>query len=105
MNRNEIIKIGDNVKIIAWGRIYSSFQTAAIFMKLKKFVYGYNKKSHKDTIYTVINTYSNNQILAITDEIVDLIIGVEGVEKIILIPRVPEEPQLFDINNLYPYTD
>jgi hypothetical protein len=103
---NEKIQIGDLVKIINWGQLYSTYQMAASYMKLKKFIQGYNKRSHKDIIYTVINTYNNEKILAITDNTVDLIIGVGGVELAKKIPLIPEEakvPQLFDINNLYPY--
>lgn len=103
------ILIGDQVKITGWGQLYSTFRTAASDMKLNKFEYGYNKRSEKDTIYTVINKYDNRQgydILGISDGIRDLVIGIAGVERVQPLKPKEEEPiQFFDINNLYPYKD
>jgi ABC-type amino acid transport substrate-binding protein len=109
MNLDVIVKIGNTVKIINWGQLYSTYQAAATYMKLKKFKQGYNgpDRRGKDIIYTVVNTYQSGQILAITDGIVDLIIGRTGVtltERLPLIPEKAKGPQLFDADNLYPYT-
>lgn len=111
MTPDLFVKIGDVVKIVDWGQLYSTYQIAATHMKLKNFKYGYNGvdfRKNKDIIFTVINTYQSGKILAITDGAVDLIIGRVGVtltEKLPLIPEKAKVPQLFDINNLYSYTD
>lgn len=106
------ILIGDQVKITGWGQLYSTFRKAASIMKLDKFEYGYNKRSEKDTIYTVVNIYyecGSCDILGVSDGIRDLVIGIAGVELVRksppLKPKEAEPPKFFDINNLYPYTD
>ena len=109
----QTILIGDQVKITGWGQLYSTFTKAASIMKLDKFEYGYNKRSEKTTIYTVVNKYhvgtgDGHEILGVSDGIKDLVIGIAGVELIHkgpLKPKEEEPPKFFDINNLYPYTD
>jgi len=110
MTPDLFVKIGDAVKIVDWGQLYSTYQTAATHMKLKNFKYGYNgtDRRGKDFIFTVIDTYQSGNVLAITDGAVDLIIGRVGVtltERLPLIPDKAKMPQLFDMNNLYPYTE
>jgi len=108
------IKIGDTVKIMDDGETYTSYETAAKTMKLK------NWKSERfpsnsyryGNVYKVVGTFERPQmydLLGITNGIEDFVIGDKGVELISsgtpLIPEKAKVPQLFNINNLYPYTD
>jgi hypothetical protein len=112
------IKIGDIVKIIDDGQTYTTYQTAAKAMKLKNWI-SWHSRSTKDRYYNeymVVGMFAHPylkeiNILGITNGIEDFVIGVDGVKLISetkenpLISEEVEVPQLFDINNLYPYAD
>jgi hypothetical protein len=111
-----IINLGDKVKIIDSGRLYSAFEQAAKTMGLKKWKRYSNGLSHTKT-YLVLNDYTHSRegrrLLGITDGETDYVIGEEGVEvvepgtelKPIILEedRTPEQKctlEYFDVNNL-----
>jgi hypothetical protein len=113
------IRIGDIVKIIDDGVTYTTYEEAAVAMGLKNWIYGHSRstKNRYYNEYTVVGMFEHpiykgdRSILGITNGVEEFVIGAQGVEliseqkKIPLIPEEAKGPQLFDINNLYPYTD
>jgi hypothetical protein len=109
------IKIGDLIKIINWGEVYPGYETAAKAMKLKNWILEYSgpTKNSYGNIYRVVGVYNashaSRRILGVTNEIEDFVINEIGVELavkskyIAIISKEAKTPQLFDINNLYPY--
>ena len=108
--------LGDKVKIIEPGLLYSNYDTAAKIMGLIKWK-GYANDLDKDKVYLVLNDFEHNKsgkrLLGITDGKKDYIIGEEGVivvnldydweikeTSITTKPEKPIEVQFFDINNL-----
>ena len=108
--------LGDKVKIIEPGLLYSNYDTAAKIMGLIKWK-GYANDLDKDKVYLVLNDFehhkSGKRLLGITDGKKDYIIGDEGVivvnldydweikeTSITTKPEKPIEVQFFDINNL-----
>jgi hypothetical protein len=108
--------LGDKVKIIDPGLLYSNYDTAAKVMGLKKWKV-YQNNLDKNKTYLVLNDFiqpkTNTRILGITDGINDYIIGERGVEvtepgtvsnPIILEEEITPEKkctlEYFDINNL-----
>jgi hypothetical protein len=97
------------------GEMYTSYETAAKTMQLKNWKSEYfpSIRYRYGNVYKVVGTFerprTGDGILGITNGIEDFVIGDKGVELISSAPPViPEKakgPQLFDINNLYPYTD
>jgi len=112
----QIINLGDKVKVINAGRLYSAFEQAARTMGLTKWTCYYNNLS-STKIYLVLNDYTHSKhgkrLLGITDGEIDYVIGEEGVEVVEsgtpLNPIILEEAitpgqkcalEYFDINNL-----
>jgi len=105
------INLGDKVKVVESGRLYSAYETAAKTMGLKKWKCYYNNLSY-DTTYLVLNDFmhlrnGNKRLLGITDGEHDYVIGEEGVE--VTEPGTIEgsppveaiiKVEYFDINNL-----
>jgi hypothetical protein len=102
--------LGDKVKIVEPGRLYSAYDTAAKIMGLIKWKV-YESDIDKDKIYLVLNDFehhkSGKRLLGITDGRHDFVIGEEGVTVVdpgtIMEPSPPEkkiEVQYFDVNNL-----
>jgi hypothetical protein len=111
---NTKINIGDEIKIVDWGYLYTTYEEAAKKMMLKNWI-SEHKGSTKNRFlnkYIVVGRIQNSSrenvtVLGVTNGTEDFVIGSEGVE---LIPKsiISEEtklPQLFDANNLYPYED
>ena len=112
------IKIGDIVKIVDDGETYSSYKIAAKAMGLTNWISGHLRslKNRYVNLYEVVGVFERPRmginvlgIIGITNGEEDFVIGINGVEVISSAPPViPEKakgPQLFDINNLYSYTD
>jgi hypothetical protein len=109
---NTKIQIGDLVKIIDDGEIYPDYEEAAVAMGLKNWIserLGSTQNRYDLNEYTVIGMFPPQNIFGITNEIEDFVIDGKGIQLIAKskkLPLIPEEakgPQLFDINNLYPY--
>ena len=113
------IKIGDIVKIVDDGETYVSYEIAAKAMGLTNWISGHLRslKNRYVNLYEVVGVFERPtphnskffKIIGITNGEEDFVIGINGVEVISSAPPViPEKakgPQLFDINNLYSYTD
>jgi hypothetical protein len=112
-----IINLGDKVKVINAGRLYSAFEEAAKTMGLLKWKC-YSNILSNTKIYLVLNDYIHSKegkrLLGITDGETDYIIGEEGVEIVesgteLKFINITEEDitskqkcslEYFDINNL-----
>jgi hypothetical protein len=112
----QTINLGDKVKIIDSGRLYSAFESAAKTMGLIKWKRYSNGLSHSKT-YLVLNDYTHSKegrrLLGITDGETDYVIGEEGVEVVeegtplnpiileeAITPEVKCTLEYFDVNNL-----
>jgi len=102
--------LGDKVKIVEPGRLYSAYDTAAKVMGLKLWKCYYDDLD-KDKVYLVLNDFNHHKhkssrLLGITDGRHDFVIGEEGVTVVdpgtIMVPSPPKkiEVQYFDINNI-----
>lgn len=102
--------LGDTVKVVDRGRLYSAYTAAAKIMGLIKWKCYYNNL-RTDKEYLVLNDFnhlvSKKRLLGITDGEHDFIIGEEGVE--VIEPKDLKETtafsehlslEYFDINNL-----
>lgn len=102
--------LGDKVKVIDDGLLYSAYEEAAKVMGLKLWK-AYKYDLSRDKTYLVLNDFqhdrSGKRLLGITDGTSDYIIREDGVKVVelgtILETTQPEktvEVQFFDINNL-----
>lgn len=110
-------KLGDTVRVINKGSIYSTFESAARTMGLKLWKYG-NSAVRTDVLYLIINDYlvdGRKRILGITDHKIDYIMdeaGVEIVDPSYIFSKVDSVRKsikqsgiLFDVNNLDLYEE
>jgi len=117
-DKTKFPRIGDVVKIINWGQLYSSYKQAARTMGLTKWKDEPNAplttSDYDSKFYTVLNdyahSYTHERILGITNGTRDFVIGEKGVQVVGRAPTTNQqeeiiEPQKFDENNLYAFAE
>lgn len=115
-DESRIPQIGDLVRVINWGQLYSSYEEAANKMELKKWKRDAEPPHYTDqTLYTVLNDFhhgfTHERILGITNGTRDFVIGEKGVQVIKSAESTTNqqeeilEPQKFDENNLYAFAE